>query len=256
MSKRAFAVHRWPGTPLMAVVFFAYVYLPIAIMVLLSFNENRTATIWTNFSFQWYGIALDNEDMLKAAWNSLLIAGVAMIVSTTVATLAALGMARARFRGQDAVNAMLALPLTVPEIVTAVATLLFFVLIGVRLGLVSVMIAHTVFCIPFAYLPIRARLDGMNPFLAEAAADLYANEWQAFRRVILAGGMLAFIISLDDFVMTFFVGGAGSTTLPIYIYGLIRMGVTPEVNAISVMMLGVSVLFVSVSFALSRVRHP
>ena len=264
MSKRAFAVHRWPGTPLMAVVFFAYVYLPIAIMVLLSFNENRTATIWTEFSFQWYGIALDNDDMLKAAWNSLLIASVAMVVSTAVATLAALGMARARFRGQDAVNAMLALPLTVPEIVTAVATLLFFVLIGVRLGLVSVMIAHTVFCIPFAYLPIRARLDGMNPYLAEAAADLYANEWQAFRRVILpllwpgilAGGMLAFIISLDDFVMTFFVGGAGSTTLPIYIYGLIRMGVTPEVNAISVMMLGVSVLFVSVSFALSHMRQP
>jgi spermidine/putrescine transport system permease protein len=121
-----------------------------------------------------------------------------------------------------------------------------------------------VFCIPFAYLPIRARLDGMNPYLAEAAADLYANEWQAFRRVILpllwpgilAGGMLAFIISLDDFVMTFFVGGAGSTTLPIYIYGLIRMGVTPEVNAISVMMLGVSVLFVSVSFALSHMRRP
>lgn len=261
---RGFAVHRWPGTALMAAFFFAYVYLPIIIMVLLSFNENRTATIWTGFSSQWYAIALDNADMLKAAWNSLLIATVAMVVSTAVATLAALGMAQSRFRGQDAVTAMLALPLTVPEIVTAVATLLFFVLIGVRLGLVSVMIAHTVFCIPFAYLPIRARLEGMNPALAEAAADLYANEWRAFRRVILpllwpgimAGGMLAFIISLDDFVMTFFVGGAGSTTLPIYIYGLIRMGVTPEVNAISVMMLVVSILFVSISFGLSRMRRP
>jgi len=205
-------------------------------------------------------VALQNADMLKAARNSLLIATVATLASTVLATAAALGMARSRFRGQMLVNGVIAIPLMVPEIVTAVATLLFFVAIGIRLGLVSVMIAHTVFCIPFAYLPIRARLEGMDPALGEAAADLYAGPWRTFRRVtlplllpgVLSGAALAFIISLDDFVMTFFVGGAGSTTLPIYIFGLIRVGVTPEVNAISSIMLIVSILFVSISFILAR----
>lgn len=253
-----FAVDRWPGTRFLAAVFFAYVYLPILILVALSFNENRTATVWTEFSTMWYGIALQNADMLKAAWNSIVIATVATLASTIAATMAAVAMARLRFRGQSAINGILALPLIVPEIVTAVATLLFFVAIGVRLGLTSVMIAHTVFCIPFAYLPIRARLQDMDPALEEAAKDLYANEWQSFRRItlpllwpgILSGAALAFIISLDDFIMTFFVGGAGATTLPIYIFGLIRMGVTPEVNAISSMMLIVSIAFVSFSFVL------
>jgi spermidine/putrescine transport system permease protein len=259
---RGFETKRWPAVAVVSAVFFAYVYLPIAILIALSFNENRTATIWTEFSTKWYGIALQNADMLKAAGNSVVIAMVATLASTMIATVAALGMARSRFRGQDAVNAMLALPLMVPEIVTAVAALLFFVLIGLQLGLVTVMIAHTVFCIPFAYLPIRARLEGMDPALGEAAADLYADEWRTFRRVtlplllpgVLSGAALAFIISLDDFVTTFFVGGAGSTTLPIYIFGLIRIGVTPEVNAISAMMLMVSILFVSLSFFLATRR--
>ncbi len=260
---RAFRVGRFPGLGIVAVVFFAYLYLPILLLITLSFNENRTATVWTEFSFDWYGIALANEDMLKAAKNSLLIAVVAMASATALATVAALGMARARFRGRNGVMALLAMPLVVPEIVTAIAALLFFVLVGLQLGLVTVMIAHTVFCIPFAYLPIRARLEGLDPALAEAAGDLYATPWRSFRRVtlpllwpgILSGAMLAFIISLDDFVTTFFIGGAGSTTLPVYIYGLVRMGITPEVNAISSLMLLVSVAFVSLSFLLSSRRH-
>jgi spermidine/putrescine transport system permease protein len=147
--------------------------------------------------------------------------------------------------------------------VTAIATLLFFVALGVKLGLISVIAAHTVFCIPFAYLPIRARLEGMDPSLVEAATDLYANEWKAFRRVtlpllwpgIMSGAMLSFIISLDDFVISYFVGGAGATTLPIYIFGMIRIGITPEVNAVSALMLVVSILFVSVSFLIDRIRY-
>ena len=140
------------------------------------------------------------------------------------------------------------------------ATLLFFVLIGLRLGLLTLIIGHTVFCIPFAYLPIRARLEGMDPALREAAADLYADAWATFQRVtlpllwpgILAGALLAFIISLDDFVISYFVAGAGSTTLPVYIFGMIRIGVTPEVNALSTLMLLISVLFVSLSFLVQR----
>jgi spermidine/putrescine transport system permease protein len=249
---------RWPGTGFVAACFFAYCYVPIGVLVALSFNESSTATIWTGFTTDWYGVAFRNEDMLRAARNSLVIATSASLAATALATVAAVGMARRRFRGQTAVNALIALPLTVPEIVTAVATLMFFAIVGIRLGIGNVIIAHIVFCIPFAYLPIRARIDGLDPALGEAAGDLYATPVQAFRLVTLpllwpgvfAGAALSFIISLDDFVITFFVGGAGSTTLPIYIFGLIRIGVTPEVNAISSMMLIISVVFVTLSFVL------
>ncbi|HEY5598676.1 MAG TPA: ABC transporter permease [Kiloniellales bacterium] len=254
---------RFVGVRPAALFFFVYLYLPIVVLLVLSFNENRTATIWTTFSTQWYGVVLNNDDMMRAARNSVIVATSATVVATILATLAALGMARGRFRNQDAVFAVIAMPLVVPEIVTAVATLLFFVLIGLKLGLLTVFLAHTVFCIPFAYLPIRARLEGMDPALPEAAADLYANEWRVFQRVILpllwpgvaSGAMLAFIISLDDFVITYFVAGAGATTLPVYIFGMIRIGITPEVNAISALMLLVSILFVSLSYLAGRLRR-
>lgn len=254
---------RFPGIAPAAAALFAYMYLPIIILIAFSFNENRIATIWTGFSTQWYAVVLANDDILRAARNSIVIATSAMLIATVAATFAAIGMTRHRFRGQDGVNALIALPLVVPEIVTAVATLLFFVLIGLKLGILTVIIAHTVFCIPFAYLPIRARLEGMDPALEHAAADLYAPPWQTFRRVtlpllwpgILSGAVLAFIISLDDFVITYFVAGAGATTLPVYIFGMIRIGVTPEVNAISALMLVVSIVFVSLSFLIGRMRR-
>lgn len=254
---------RFPGMAPVAGFAFAFLYMPIFVLIALSFNENRIATIWSGFSTHWYGVVLGNDDILHAAQNSIVVAVVAALTGTLLATIAALGMARGRFRGQTGATAVLVLPLIVPEIVTAVATLLFFVLIGFKLGLLTVMVAHTVFCIPFAYLPIRARLDGMDPALAEAAADLYANEWQAFRRVtlpllwpgILSGGLLSFIISLDDFVLTYFVAGAGATTLPVYIFGMIRIGVTPEVNAVSALMLAVSILVVSLSWLIGRTQR-
>ncbi|SME89565.1 spermidine/putrescine transport system permease protein [Tistlia consotensis] len=261
--RKGFQTRRFPGLATFSAIFFGYLYLPIVILVALSFNANRTATIWTGFTTGWYGRALANGDMLQAAGNSLTIAVSAMVLSTVLATLGALGMSRRRFRGRTGVTALLSLPLIVPEIVTAVATLLFFVALGLQLGLATVILAHTVFCIPFAYLPIRARLEDMDPALREAAADLYANEWKSFLRVILplllpgilSGAMLAFIISLDDFVITFFTAGAGSTTLPVYIFSLIRMGVTPEVNAISALMLLISITFVSLSFVLASGKH-
>lgn len=254
---------RFAGLRPVTWAFFLYLYLPIVVLVWLSFNASRSATIWTGFSVQWYGEVLRNPDIMRAAHNSLVVAVSAAVTATVAATLAALATARGRMRGQDAVHGVIVLPLVVPEIVTAVATLLFFVLIGMRLGLTTVIIAHTVFCIPFAYLPIRARLEGMDRTLLEAAADLYASEWQTFRRVtlpllwpgILSGAMLAFIISLDDFVMTYFVAGAGATTLPIYIFGMIRIGITPEVNAISSLMLLISIGFVSLSFLVGRIRR-
>jgi len=257
---RGFRIRHFPGLTPAAMIFFAYLYVPIAILFVLSFNRNSTVTVWTGFTLDWYDVVLSNQDILQAAQNSLVIAASSAISATVVATAAAVGMSRARFLGKDLVNGIVALPLIVPEIVTAVATLLFFATVGIQLGLMTVILAHTVFCIPFAYLPIQARLADMDPALSEAAADLYATPWEAFRQVtlpllwpgILSGMVLAFIISLDDFVITFFVAGAGATTLPVYIYGMVRIGITPEVNAISTLMILVSVFFVTLSFVLSK----
>lgn len=253
---------RFPGLFWVMVLFLAFLYVPIFVLVALSFNANQVATIWTGFSLDWYGVVLNNPNILRATQNSLVVATTSTLISTIVATAAAVGMAGRRFRGQSVFNGLVGLPLLVPEIVTAVASLLFFLAIGLQLGLLTVIVAHTVFCIPFAYLPIRARLEGLDPRLIEASADLYANPWRTFRRVtlpllipgIVSGAMLAFITSMDDFVITFFVAGAGATTLPVYIFGMIRIGITPEVNAISTLLLAVSVLFVTVSFLIGQRR--
>ena len=166
-------------------------------------------------------------------------------------------------RGGGVALALINLPLVAPEIVTAVASLIFFVMIGLQLGILSVLLAHVTFCIPFAFLPISARLELLDPELEDAARDLYADRWQAFRRITLplllpgtvAGFMLAFIVSLDDFIITNFVAGPGATTLPLAIYGMVRVGFTPEINAISTLLLLVSILFVAASYLLGRARR-
>ena len=260
---RGFVVGRFPGFATATLAFFVYLYAPIVLLVIFSFNAGRSATIWAGFSLDWYLRAFANDDIQRAALNSLTVAAIATTAATIVATCAALASARGgRFKGQTAAYALLMMPLVVPEIVTAVATLAFFAAIGLSLGLGNVIIAHTVFCIPFAFLPIRARLQGMDTTLEQAAQDLYANRWQTFRHVtlplllpgILSGAMLAFIISIDDFIITLMVAEAGSTTLPLYIYGMVRMGITPEVNAVSTVLLLVSVLFVSLSYLVGRRR--
>ncbi len=252
----------WRFSGLQAIIwfFFAFLYVPIFVLVALSFNKNDVATLWTGFTFDWYRVVLENDNIVRAAQNSLIVALSATVVSTVLATAAALGMAGRRFKGQNAFNALVGLPLLVPEIVTAVASLLFFLSLGIPLSLYTVIIAHIVFCTPFAYLPIRARLEGLDPRLGEAAADLYSSPLRAFWRVtlplllpgIFSGAMLAFIISLDDFVITFFVAGAGATTLPVYIFGMIRVGITPEVNAVSSLLLLLSIAIVTVSYFLGQ----
>jgi spermidine/putrescine transport system permease protein len=260
---RLFVVGRFPGFGSVTWLFFLFLYVPILILVVFSFNTGRSATIWNGFSLEWYIHAFNNDDIQRAAVNSLIVAVSATLIATTLATFAALVLARSsRFKGQAVSYGILVLPLIVPEIVTAVATLSFFSAVALKLGLGRVVVAHTVFCIPFAFLPIRARLQGMDDTLEQAAQDLYANEWQAFRYVtlplllpgILSGAMLAFIISIDDFIITLMVAQAGSTTLPLYIYGMVRMGITPEINAVSTIMLAVSILFVSLSYFIGQRR--
>ncbi|MNO63272.1 Inner membrane ABC transporter permease protein YdcV [compost metagenome] len=254
---------RFAGVRPAAWLFFAFLYVPIIVLVVLSFNSGQSATLWESFSLHWYSVVADDPEILRAAKNSLIVATLSTLIATSLATLAALGMRGRSFRGQGLMNGVLGLPLLVPEIVTAVATLMFFAFIGLKLSLFTILIAHVVFCIPFAYLPIRARLEGMDPRLAEAAADLYASPWRAFWRVtfpllmpgVLSGAMLAFIISMDDFVITYFVAGAGATTLPVYIFGAIRMGISPKINAISSIILVISIAFVALSYYVGQRRR-
>ena len=252
-----------PGFGALSWAFFVYLYAPIAILVIFSFNETRSATVWSGFSLDWYARAFANDDIQRAAYNSLVVAVSATGIATSIAVVAALAIVRGEsFRGRMAAYGMIMLPLMVPEVVTAIATLSLFSAIGLSLGIGNVVIAHSVFCIPFAFLPIRARLAGMDQSLEQAARDLYANDWQAFRRVtlpllapgVLSGAMLAFIISIDDFIITLMVAEAGTTTLPLYIYGMVRIGISPEVNAVSTVLLGLSVLFVALSHAVGRTR--
>lgn len=240
---RAFA-----GFGAMAAACVVFLYAPILFLTVYSFNDGRSVSQWSGFSFRWYAKVMANTDIQAATLNSLIIATIAATVGTVLALGAALAMTNNRFRGEDAAYATLTLPLMVPEIVTAVASLIFFVAIGIGLGFTTILLAHIVFCIPFAYLPIRARLEGMDQTLRAAAADLYASRWRAFSRITLpllvpglvSGWLLAFIISLDDFIISSLLAGPGSTTLPVHIYSMLRLGLTPEVNAISSLMLAAS----------------
>ncbi len=235
-------------------VFFAFLYLPMVVLVVYSFNGARVVTVIEEFSLRWYAKALENPFIIKASINSLIVAGIAAPASVVIAVMAALVMVRGRrFIGKSAVNGLLMMPLVVPEIVTAVASLIFFSAMQLKLGLGNIIIAHIVFCIPFAYMPIKASLEAMDPNLEVAAQDLYSNEWTAFRLItlplllpgIVSGLMLAFVISLDDFIITLMIAGPGDTTLPVYIYSMIRTGVTPEVNAISTILLIFSMILIS-----------
>jgi spermidine/putrescine transport system permease protein len=258
---RSWDLWRFPGTRAAAYAVLAYLYLPILVLVVLSFNASDSSLArWQGFSTHWYAMVVADGNMMNSLKNSLIVALSAAPTGTVIATLAALATSRARFRGKLAVEALIGLPLIVPDIVAAIAILLFFVLIGIKLGLTSLILAHTVFAVPIAYLPIRARLEGLDPSLAEAAADLYANAWQSLRCVILpliwpgilSGLMLAFIGSLGDVVISYFVSGPGSTTLPVYVFSMVRMGVTPTVNAVSALLIAASVSLLSLSYLLGR----
>ena len=266
VAGKPFSVRHQPGFTFIAIACFLMLYAPMLALVAYSFNAGSNLAIWEGFSWRWYQSAWENEQVQEAAIRSLIVASIASTVATTVATMAALGTTRTSpYRGQTVVYGLINQPLMVPEIVTGVALLTLFAIIKEATGyhgLAYLTLAHTAFCIPFAYLPIRARLENMDLILETAAADLYATPWQCFTKVtlpllwpgILAGLMLAFVISLDDVVITEFVKSAGQDTLPTYMLGQLRRVVTPEINAISTVLLAVSIAIVTVFFALSRTK--
>ncbi|WP_374378077.1 ABC transporter permease [Dongia sp.] len=261
---RGFDVKQQTGFPTIAMLCFLMLYAPILTLVVYSFNAGTSVAIWEGFSWRWYISAWANEQVKDAAFRSLTIALVAALVSTFVATLAALATTRTKpFPGLTFIYAFINQPLMVPEIVTGVALLIFFAAIKNATGYTGLgylLAAHTAFCIPFAYLPIRARLENMDLSLERAAADLYATPIQTFRRVtlpllwpgILAGGMLAFVISLDDVVITELVKSGGQDTLPTYMLGQLKRVVTPEMNAISSVFLAISIVMVTIFFLINR----
>jgi spermidine/putrescine transport system permease protein len=262
-AARPFTWRHTPGLSAFTGFILVFLYAPLLVLVIYAFNSNRLVTVWTGFSLNWFAVVANNQDIRRAAFNSIIIALVATVASTLIATAGALALERGNLRrGRSLVTAMIALPLIVPEIIVAIMTLIFFSLLGMHNGLLNLMIAHTVFCIPFALLPVQARLRDMDGVLEEAARDLYASEWRLFRRItfpllapaIFAGALMAFVVSLDDFLISLMVSGAGSTTLPVYVYGMMRLGVTPEVNAISTILLVVSLIFVAGALLLGR-RH-
>ncbi|MCC5966899.1 MAG: ABC transporter permease [Natronohydrobacter sp.] len=255
----------FPGFKLLTFLCLFILYAPLLVVTIYSFNDSRSITTWGGFSLRWYVDVFTGPDSAKfksAAVNSFSIALIAATVATAIATSAALAMVRGgRFRLRTATFGVISLPILVPEIVTAVAMLIFFNAIGFTRGYMSILIAHIAFCIPFAYLPISARMQGIEGVYEQAAMDLYADRVQAFRRVLLpmmmpgiiSGFLLAFIISLDDFIITNFVKGAGIETLPTAIFGSVKQGLRPNIMAISTMLLAFSTVIVTLSWLVSRI---
>jgi spermidine/putrescine transport system permease protein len=221
-----------------------------------SFNDSRLNAEWVGATLGWYDKLFHNEDMLAAAGNSLVIALVASLVSTLLGTMAGVAMYRYRLK---LLPILVLTPIAIPEILMGVSLLIFFVLLNFTLGLVSVALAHIAFCIGFVAIVVRSRLAGMDESLTEAARDLGATPWNAFRYVtlplimpgVIAGALMAFTLSIDDFVITFFTAGAGTVTLPLQIYSMIKIAVTPEVNAVSTLLMLLTLALIIVASRLS-----
>jgi spermidine/putrescine transport system permease protein len=239
-----------------AIFGYLFLYLPLAVVVVYSFNDSRLNAQWVGFTLDWYRKLFGNEEMLSAAWNSLVIGLTASAVSTVLGTMAGYAMYRFKLR---LLPVLIVAPIAIPEILTGVSLLIFFVAINLTLGLASIALAHIAFCIGFVAIVVRARLAGMDESLIEAARDLGATPLRAFRLVtlplimpgVIAGALMAFTLSIDDFVITYFTAGAGAMTLPLKIYTMVKISVTPEVNAVSTLLMLVTLALIVIASKLS-----
>lgn len=251
-ERKAMRAHAW--------LVYLFLYLPIIILVVFSFNAAKQTARWEGFTFAWYGELLENKVIMKAVKNSLVVAGVTTLFSTIIGTLAALAMGRYEYKAKGVTQAVLFLPIIIPEIVLGAALVTFFGVMQMRLNIWTVVIAHVGFSISYVAIVVRARLSGFDRALEEAAMDLGAGPLETFFRVtlplllpgILAGALLVFTISIDDYVVTSFVAGPGATTLPLEIYSMVKVGVTPEVNAVSTLLLIVTIIIIAISQKLQQ----
>ncbi|HEM7892166.1 ABC transporter permease [Burkholderia cepacia] len=248
-------LRRFPLTATIACAVLVFLYLPMLTVMAMSFNVGPSALIWDGFGIRGYVEAWSDPTLVRAAKNSLLLALASTVLSTTLATSAAVAWwSRSDRRGFDSVGLVIALPLAIPEIVLAIATMMLFSMFESELGFGAVLFAHVVFSVPLAYLPIKARLKTIDRTLLEAAADLSATPWAAFRQItaplalpgIVAGALLSFVASMNNYVTSYFLAGAGMTTLPMYIFGALKIGITPKVSAVSTVVIGLSTIQLTV----------
>jgi len=233
-----------PAALTVAALGYALLHLPVLVLAVFSFNASRFSVTWTGATFDWYRALLNRGDIMEALRRSLVVGLVSTAAATALGTLLALALERHRFRGRRALEAGITLPIVTPEIVVGISLLTMFAALQVPLGMTTVIAAHIAFNVSFVVVVVRARLAGMDPSLEEAALTLGADEWRTVRRVTLpllapgiaAAALLAFTMSLDDFVITFFVSGPGTTTLPVLVYGMARRTVEPTINAVSTLL--------------------
>jgi spermidine/putrescine transport system permease protein len=246
-----------------ALVGYAFLFAPIVVLIIFSFNDSRRNFQWRGFTLDWYPALLQNDELLESLVVTLQVAGVAVVISTVLGTLLGLALARLRFRGRGAAETLVLVPMVTPEIVMGLSLLVFFFqLFGSRGSFVQLALAHATFCVSYVAIVVRARAAGMDERLEEAARDLGASAWGAFRYVtlplvmpaILSGALLAFALSFDDYVVSTFNAGVGSSTLPLYIYGKVKFGVTPEINAISTVIVAVTAVLILGAWQLGRRR--
>jgi spermidine/putrescine transport system permease protein len=255
-SRRLLAAH--------TALVYLFLYAPIAILVVFSFNASRQTAFWTGFTVDWYRRLMDNAALFQAVRNSLVVAGAATALAVLIGTPAALALARYPMRARRATQALLYLPVIIPEVVLGAALVTFFGAAGLRLSITTVVIAHVVFSVSYVTIVVRARLAGLDPALEEAARDLGAGPFETFRRVtlplaapgILASALLVFTLSIDDYVITSFVAGVGATTLPLHIYSMLKVGVTPEVNAVSTLLLAGTIVLIVLAHRLLGKGQP
>ena len=244
----------WLARIYLALVY-GLLYLPIGVLVVYSFNDAHTGYRWGGLSLRWYRALLTNDTLVQSMWNSLLLAFAAATLSTLIGTLTALALHRYRFRGRHLLQGMLFVVMMAPDIVLAISLLALFLVVGIKLGFVSLLLAHATFCLPFVVITVAARLSGFDDRLLEAAQDLGARELTRMRTVllpvimpaVLAGWLLGFTLSLDDVVVSTFVSGPGYDVLPLRIYSMVRVGLKPEVNALGALLLAFSLLMLSLS---------
>ncbi|MFO7246600.1 MAG: ABC transporter permease [Thermaerobacter sp.] len=237
----------------------AFLWVPIAILIAFSFNTSRVNVVWQGFTLDWYGELFRDVEVLRATRNTLVVAAASTLLSTILGTMAAFALTRHRFPGRRIMEALLYVPVVLPEIVLGISLLATFRLLSMNLGLLTVILSHVTFCTPFVALVVRARLHGLDPSLERAAMDLGADEWTTFRRVtlplvlpgIVAGALLALTVSIDDFIITFFTAGPGSTTLPLHVFSMVKFGVSPKINALSTLML---IITLGLAWGSDRIR--
>ncbi len=231
---------------------FLFLYLPILLLVVYSFNDSKLNLTWVGFTTKWYGALFQNEVLLRAFQNSLIVAGATTLLSVFLGTTAAWLLHRYKFPAQQLIGLLIFIPMVMPEVLMGTSLLVLFVSLGIPLGYGTLIVAHTTFCFPFVLVGVQARLQGLDPSLEEAAQDLGATPLKAFWLVIVpylmpaivAGALMAFTLSFDEYIVTVFTSGAESQTLPLKVYGMVRVGLNPQLNALSTLFIGITALLV------------